>query len=104
MHVTCTAGVQSLNNRDGGRGKHINLVKNMSVLSLHDVFPTGRHILNVPFIINLKPNSCTAVTTHNAIENKHVILQTLNTSALQAHLFLIVYCPETKDSRIFQNQ
>jgi hypothetical protein len=101
MHVTCTACVQSLKIRDGGRGKHINLVKNMSVLSLHDVLPTGRHMLKVSFIISLKPNSCTAVTTQNTIENKHVILHALNTVALQARLFLTGYCPRTKDSRIF---
>ena len=100
-HVICTAWVQSLNKRDDGREKHIDLAKNMSVLSLHDVLSTERHLLNVSFKTSLKSNLSTVVTTQNTAENKHLILHTLHTIALQVHLFLIGYCSQTKDSRLF---
>jgi hypothetical protein len=54
MHVTCTAWVEPLNKRDDGREEQIDLVKNMCVLSLHDVLPIGRHLLNFSFITSLK--------------------------------------------------
>ena len=76
MYVTWTAWVQSRNNSDDGPeggGRDIDLVKNVSILSLHDVFPTGRHLLNVSFVTNLKPNLYVAVTTHNTTENKHIV-------------------------------
>ena len=47
MQLTCTAWVEPLNTNDNGWAKHIDSVKNWSLLSLLDLLSTGRHFLGV---------------------------------------------------------
>jgi len=61
MHLTCTAWVQSLNTSDDGRVEKQRSRQKHESPSLHDLLPTGHHLLGVSFTINLKPNLCTAI-------------------------------------------
>jgi len=46
------------------KGKRTDPVKNMIILSLHDLHTTCQHLLDVSFATSLKSNLCEVLTTY----------------------------------------
>jgi hypothetical protein len=63
--LSYTAWVDSLNNRDDGRGKTYRSHQKHESLTLHDLFFTGHDLLGVSFIICLNSNLRRALTSQN---------------------------------------
>jgi hypothetical protein len=61
--------------------------KRVSHQLLRDILSTGRSLLGVSFITNLKSSLCTSVTTQNTTGNNYVVTHTQNTTAFQSSLF-----------------
>jgi hypothetical protein len=55
---------------------------------VHDLLSTGRSLLYVSFVTNLKSNSCSALTTLYTTQKSFFTLHALNNSAIQLKLFL----------------
>jgi len=68
-------------------GKHIQPVKNTSLLALYDRLSTGHHLLGVVFITSLKSNLCTALTTRYTTGHYSTNSHAQNTTALQSNVF-----------------
>ena len=94
MQLTCTAWVESLNARDGGREKTCRSVKNDT---LYHCVITGRHLPVFSFITNLKSNLYPALTTQNNKENTCFILQVKKNdwnASVAGHKQGTVGCPQ----------
>jgi len=68
-------------------------------LSLHDPFPTARHLLSVSFIKILKANLSTALTKHNTTENNYIISHARN-NIMYFSLEYISYLSQTREIRL----
>jgi hypothetical protein len=71
----------------GERGDTYRSYQKHQSLPQHNL-PAARHLLDVSLITSLKPNLCTTVTTQNTAENKFIVSQAQNTTALRTNVFL----------------
>jgi hypothetical protein len=88
MQLTSTARVGCLKIPCDRQGKAYKLCQKHALLSLHNFLPTGRHLLGVSFIIGLKSNLCTALTTWNSTWSNCIILRGRGMTVLQPNVFL----------------
>jgi hypothetical protein len=81
--------MESLKAHSDGGGKCMDCVKNISLLSPHDLLSAGCRLFVVLFITGLNSNLCTALTTHNITERENFIfLHPKNVTAHQTNEFL----------------
>ena len=87
MQLTCTAWVESLSTRDGGREKIYRSCQKHDDVSFHGLLSISRHLFGISFVTRQKSNLCAVPATQNNTENNYYFYPN-NTTTLQSNVFL----------------